>query len=148
MMKNYRLGLSRVGVIAVVLVMLPNLMYLFGAPPNDVLGNNSAGVTFLNFLENIGRFGLMIALCGVINKNTPIRNRVVTIAAICSLLAYYVLWIAYFTGNFNGISLVGMAVFPSAFFLLTSWRQRNIFAFAFAALFAVVHISITSCNFL
>lgn len=147
-MKKYRLGLSRVGVIAVVLVMLPNLMYLFGVPPNDVLGDNSAGVTVLNVLENIGRFGLMIALCGVTNKNTPIRNRVVTIMAICSLLAYYVLWIAYFTGNFNGISLVGMAVFPSVFFLLTAWRQRNIFAFAFAALFAVVHISITRCNFL
>lgn len=147
-MKNYRLGFSWVGLIAVVLIMLPNLMYLFGAPPNDVLGDNSSVVMFWNVLENIGRFGLMIALCFIINKTTPTRNRVVTIAAICSLLAYYLLWIAYFTGRFNGISLVGMAVFPSVFFLLTAWRQRNIFAFAFAVLFAVTHISITGSNFL
>lgn len=147
-MKNYRLGFSWVGLIAVVLIMLPNLMYLFGAPPNDVLGDNSSVAMFWDVLENIGRFGLMITLCFVINKTTPTRNRVVTIAAICSLLAYYLLWIAYFTGRFNSISLVGMAVLPSAFFLLTAWRQRNVFAFAFAVLFAIAHISITSYNFL
>ncbi|MDL2233449.1 hypothetical protein LJC63_07710 [Ruminococcaceae bacterium OttesenSCG-928-L11] len=148
MMKNYRLGFSWVGLIAVVLIMLPNLMYLFGAPPNDILGDNSAISMFWNVLENIGRFGLMITLCFVINRTTPTRNRVVTIAAICSLLAYYALWIAFFVGRYSGISLVGMAVFPSAFFLLTAWRQRNVFAFAFAMLFAIVHIFVTSCDFL
>lgn len=146
--RNYALGVSLAGVIAVALIMLPNIMYLFGMPPNDVLGDNSSSVPFWNALENIGRFGVMATLCFIINKAAPTQNRIVTIAAICLLLAYYGLWFAYFNGMFNGLSLVGMAIFPSAFFLLIAWRQKNSFAIFFALLFAIAHISMTSSNYL
>lgn len=146
--KSYIFGLSWVGVLAVILVMLPNATYLFYAPLNDVLSNNEAGYWLWNILENIGRYGLMIALCFIINKTAPTQNRAIAIVAICSLFAYYALWIAYFMGWFNGLSLVGMAVFPALFFLLTSWRQKNVFALALAALFGLCHIAITSSNFM
>ena len=147
-LKNYKLGLSITGILAVVLVMLPNILSLFLTPPNDVLAGNEASNQLLNVLENIGRFGLMISLCIVVNKSAPPQSRGVTIAAACSLLAYYALWIAYFLGSFTGLSLVGMAVFPSAFFLLIAWRLRNIFALGFATLFTITHVAITSGNFL
>lgn len=146
--KNYKIGLSLIGIVAVILIMLPNTVYLFYTPLNDVLSSNESSYWFWNILENIGRFGLMITLCFVINKTAPTRNRVATITAIYLLIAYYVLWIAYFIGTFNGVSLFGMALFPSAFFFLIAWRQRNVFALVFVALFAIVHISITSINFL
>lgn len=145
-MKNYKIGFSLMGIAAVALIMLPNAVYLFYTPPNDVLSGNEASYWLWNILENVGRFGLMITLCVVINKTAPTQSCVAGIVAACSVIAYYALWIAYFAGTFNGISLVGMAVFPSVFFLLIAWRQKNVFAFA--VLFATLHISITSSNYL
>lgn len=147
-LKNYKIGLSLVGIIAVALVMLPNIVFIFYTPLNDVLSGNEASFWLWNVLENIGRFGLMATLCVVVNKAAPPQNRVGSIAAAALLLAYYALWVVYFTGAFNGVTLVGMALFPSAFFLLIAWRQRNLFALAFGALFAVTHIAITSSNFI
>ena len=137
-----------IGIVAVILVMLPNAVYLFYTPANDPLSGNNASYWLWNTLENIGRFGLMTALCIVVNKTASSQSRIVTTASACSLIAYYVLWIAYFAGTVNGLSLVGMALFPSIFFLLIAWRLRNGLALAFAALFAVVHITITGSNFL
>lgn len=147
-MKYYKFGFSLGGVLAVVFVMLPNLLYLFCTPPNDVLSGNEAAYWLWNALETVGRFGLMITLCTVVNQSARTVNRAVTIFALFSLLAYYVLWILYFVGAFHGLSLVGLAVFPSMFFLLIAWRERNIFALVFSTLFAAVHIAITSSNFL
>lgn len=146
--KNYKIGLSLIGIIAVALIMLPNIVYLFRVPPNDVLSGNEASYWLWNVLENIGRFGVMISLCVVINKAAPQPSRAATIAAACLLLIYYALWAAYFVGAFSGLSLVGMAFFPSLFFLLIAWRQRNLIAFTFALLFAIVHIAVTGSNFL
>lgn len=131
-MKDYTIGLSLMGIAVVTLIVLPNAVYLFFTPPNDVLSSNEANYWLWNIFENVGRFGLMITLCFIINKTASTQSRVMSIVATCSLIAYYALWIAYFTGTFNGLSLFGMAFFPSVFFLLSAWRQRNIFAFAFA----------------
>lgn len=146
--KHYRFGLAWPGILAVVLVMLPNLLYAFYTPPNDVLRGNEAANWLWNALETVGRFGLMITLCIIVHSAAPAKSRVVTIGAIVSLLAYYALWAAYFAGTVHALALVGLAVFPSVFFLLTAWRQKNGFAFAFSALFAIVHICITWGNFL
>lgn len=147
-LKNYKIGFSAIGIAAVALIMLPNAAYLFFTPPEDVLSGNEASFQLWNILENIGRFGLMISLCAVVNSAAPSQSRAFNISAVCLLLAYYALWIAYFAGTFSGLSLVGMAVFPAAFFLLIAWSRRNIFALAFAALFAITHIAITSANFI
>lgn len=148
LIRNYKIGPSMIGIAAVLLIMFPNAVYLFYSPPEDILSVNEASYWLWNILENIGRFGLMITLCIVVNKDLPTKSRLVTIGSVCSLLAYYMLWVAYFAGIFNGLSLVGMAFFPSVFFLLIAWRQRNIFALVFTALFAIMHIAIMSNNFL
>ena len=147
-MKNYKIGLSLTGIAAVVLMMAPNIIYLFVTPSDDVLSTNEAGYWLWNALENVGRFGMMITLCIVVNKSTISKIPILNVAAICSLLLYYSLWIAYFKGIFNGLSLVGMAFFPSVFFLLISWKLKNTLAFSFSLLFAIVHIAITSSNYL
>lgn len=145
---NYKIGFSYSGLIAVALIMLPNLIYLFHTPINDVLGDNEASFWLWNILENIGRFGLMITLCICINKSKQVENRMIIFLAGCSLLVYYMLWFTYCFGIFNDFSLVGMAFFPSLYFLLIAWYQKNTFALTFATLFAITHIAITSINFL
>ena len=127
---------------------LPNTVYLFYTPPNDILSSNESSYWLWNTLENIGRIGLMVSLCIVVNTSAQYKNRCADAIAVCSLIGYYVLWAAYFIGVFNGISLVSMAVLPSIFFLLISWRQRNLFALIFSSIFAAVHITVTSYNFM
>lgn len=147
-LKNYRFGVSIAGIAAVVLVMLPNLAYLFLLPPTDPLAGNAAGHFLPDLLENIGRIGMMAALCVLVNRAAPPLGRPLAIALACLLIAYYALWIAYFAGAHSGLSLTLMAVLPSAFFLLTAYGLRNGVALGFASLFAALHIVITARNFL
>jgi len=123
-------------------------MYVFATPVNDVLSNNEAKFWLWKVLENIGRFGLMITLCFVVNKKPKQRNQLFNISAISTLSAYYILWLLYFKGIFNGLTLVGLAVFPTIFFILVSRKTSNIFSTLFAVMFGFFHIAITSSNFL
>lgn len=147
-MKTYKLGFSPIGCMAVLLVMIPNLLYFFAVPPSDVLSANEADFILWNVLENIGRFGTMLTLCVVVNQHNMRKVRYQDALAWGSLCVYVILWSLYFIGWFNGVSLVGLALFPSLFFMLVAWKLRNMPALLFAALFAVLHIGITCSNFL
>lgn len=147
-MKNYRIGFSPIGVLAVCLIMLPNLLFLFVTPPINPLNHNEAGFWLWNLLENVGRFGMMITLCLIVNRMPMRKKSQLDFSALISLMIYFVLWGFYFSGITNGMMLTGMAVFPSIFFLLAAWKLRNPLAFSFAALFALTHIMITASNFL
>lgn len=147
-MKNYRIGFSVLGLAAVSLVMLPNLVFLFITPPINPLNHNEAGFWLWNLLENVGRFGMMITLCIIVNRIPMRKKSLLDFSALISLMIYFVLWGFYFSGITNGMMLTGMALFPSIFFLLAAWKLRNALAFFFAALFALTHIMITASNFL
>ncbi len=147
-MRNYRIRFSLIGTIAVILVMLPNILYLFVKAPVNVLINNESKYWLWNVLENIGRFGMIISLCAIINKSIRRKSCALDVVMVCSLLIYYALWIIYFLSAYNHLMLVVMAFFPSLFFLLISWKLKNMFSFSFSLLFATTHIFITSSNFL
>lgn len=146
-MKEYHFGISTPGILAVALIMLPNLAYFLATPPNDFLNENSAVNDLWNLVENSGRFGLMLALCFVVHV-APRRNLLVRGLAVASILAYYGLWWSYFMGVVNHWLLLGLAFFPALFFLLVSWQQRNVIALFFASVFAVVHVATTIVKFL
>lgn len=145
-MKQLRFGLSRLGLLAVALLMLPNLIFLFATPPDNVLATNSAASPLLDILENIGRFGVMASLI-ILRTEAPPRRGLLIPAGIC-LVGYYALWALYFTGHTDGLILLGLAVLPSACFLLVALSLRNWVALAFGALFAVTHTAITWTNYL
>lgn len=75
-MRNYKIGFSFAGIIAVFLIMIPNILFLLITPPIDSLSSNEASFWFWNILENIGRFGTMISLCMITNKSDKRQNRV------------------------------------------------------------------------
>lgn len=147
-MKQLKPGFSAVGLLAVALVMLPNVLYLFLSPPNDVLANSKAAFWLWNVLENLGRFGLMLALIFIVNTDGMIKRRLLFIMAACFLASYYTCWTAYFLGITSGLLLIGLAVFPTVFFLLAALLLRNMMAVGFSVLFGILHISITANNFL
>lgn len=147
-LKEYHFGISTPGILAVALIMLPNLAYFLATPPNDFLNENSAVNDLWNLVENSGRFGLMLALCFVVHGRAPRGNLLVSGLAVASILAYYGLWWGYFMGAVNQWLLLGLAFFPALFFLLVSWQQRNGIALFFASVFAVVHVAATIVKFL
>lgn len=147
-MKHYRFGFSPYGLLAVALVMLPNLLYVFAAPPNDVLAGNAASFALWNVLENIGRFALMAVLAFVRPTRTTRRKALPAVLALCALAAYYVLWALYFAGAVHSLLLLGLAVFPVLFFLGAALWIPNLPAFIPLALFGAVHIVITTANYL
>lgn len=146
--QQLKIGFSLVGLVAVLLIMLPNLLYLFFTPPNDILAGNSATFQFWNVLENIGRFGLMLTLIILVSKEGVRSDKWLYVLAACFLLTYFVLWTAYFFDMVNGVFLLGMAVFPTAFFITSAVICRNPVASGFALLFGIVHISVTASNYL
>lgn len=147
-MKAYRLGLSRPGLAAVLLVLLPNLLSLFLPPPADLLGANDAPFWLWNLLENLGRFGVMAALLFVLRRTPVRRGRGLLLSAGALLLAYYVLWGLYFAGLLQDPALLGLAVCPTLFFLLVSLWGGNLPAAAFSVFFGLLHIAITASNVL
>lgn len=145
-MKNYRISFSVLGLAAVCLLMLPNLVFLFITPPFNPLNHNEAGFWLWNLLENIGRFGMMISLCIIVNRRPMRKNSLLDFSALISLVIYFMLWGFYFSGITNGMMLTGMALFPSIFILLIAWKLRNPLALSFTILFALTHITITAGN--
>lgn len=148
-MKKYSIGPSRQGILAVALVMLPNLVYAVYRPASNPLAQGNAAALWLDIAENIGRFGVMLSLAFVVNRVTAPRTcRTTAYIAASSLAAYYALWVCYFLGVSGGPVLLGLAVFPSVFFFDMAYRLRNLPAMGFAGLFALAHIAVTVWNHL
>ena len=149
MIKKYKFKLSWQGLLAVALVMFPNVFYLFLSVEQDPLAANSAAFWLWDVLENVGRFGVMISLIVLCRKaDVTTKMTGVCVIAIVALILYYVLWILYFTGNAGGMILTGLAVFPVVFFFCTALLRRNAPAQIFALLFGITHIAVTASNYL
>lgn len=147
-MKQLKFGFSKLGLLAVILVMLPNILFLFWSPPNNLLADNEAKLLLFNILENIGRYGLMLAMVFIVNQEGERKSFPLLIIALCFLIAYYICWVAYFLGVTHGLLFVGLAVFPSLFFLLSALMLRNTVAAGFTMLFGTLHILISISNFM
>lgn len=147
-MKEYKFGFSIIGFMAVLLVMLPNVLYLFIPITNDALSGNSAGFWLWNILENIGRFGLMSTLIIICNKkHNSYKPISIGIIGLCALILYYIFWFRYFVGTADGFTLLGLAVFPTVFFISSAIWIKNYIALGFGVLFGIMHIAITASNF-
>lgn len=148
-MRKYGLGLSKQGLLAVMLVMLPNLVYAIYQPATNPLAQGNAAELWLDIAENIGRFGVMLSLIFIINRETAPRTcKTTALMAAVSLIFYYALWVCYLLGVSSGPVLLGLAVFPSIFFFVMAYRLRNLPAMAFAGLFGLAHIAVTTWNHL
>ena len=146
-MKNYRISFSLKGFIAVLLVMIPNILYSF-IPHNANLLEYDEALGVLDIFENIFRAVLIITLIAIVNINSRKIGRLTFISAYLFLSAYYLMWIMLFLGMSNGFIYIGLAVFPCEFFLITSIILRNYPACSVTAVFAGFHIVITYRNYL
>ncbi|ETT56371.1 hypothetical protein MKZ07_15835 [Paenibacillus sp. FSL P4-0338] len=141
------MGLHALGFIISLLVLLPNLIFLFFPPRSVPDSLNSAPLVF-TLLERAGQitcFMLPILFGRLISAQTLGVSAV--LMALC-LLVYYGGWVRYFRSGRAFTALfkpwlgipVPMAVFPALYFLLLGvWLQSWLFIVS-ACLFAAGHL--------
>jgi len=138
------------GLAAVLLVMIPNIIWAIFPPGNNPLATDVLSLPLLDILENVFRTALIILLLLLTVRDPDLnpRNEAWLISSVALLVAYYFCWIIYFCGNTDPAILLGLAIAPSAFFCLYAFWLKNVPAFFVSVLFAATHIIITSINYL
>lgn len=140
------IGFSWKGLIIFLLPMLPNALFFIFKDQN---GNMSAANN--HFLLDIVEHGSQVIFAALLifmvsRKDSPVLCGY-TILMLILVLAYYGLWIGYFTIGADFIMLMAMAVLPVIYFILGEIWLHNIPAVIATALFGIVHIIITYMDY-
>lgn len=149
-MRNYRIGFSIKGLIIMMLVMIPNIIWAFVPPANNPLANNSTAYPILDIIENGSQIVMFMMLILLVRKdgNGDKNAKIYLGLATPFLGCYYVLWIMYFAGCIYPLALVGMAAFPPIYYFFAALWIRNRIALIPCVIFGIFHIAITYSNYL
>ncbi|MEC0090999.1 hypothetical protein [Paenibacillus macquariensis] len=141
------MGVHIEGIIAIVLILLPNIIFTF-LPPTDVPTNLRTTPITLTVLEQAGRIAcLTLPIMFGIKIAEQHMNFIVILMGVCIVL-YYICWIHFFINGrvydqlFKPLVFipVPMAVFPALYFVLMGvWLESLIFLIP-AVLFSIGHI--------
>ncbi|AVZ39890.1 MULTISPECIES: hypothetical protein [unclassified Dietzia] len=146
----FRLGFSPLGCVAVLLPMIPNVLWVL-LPP--VFSPLTADTPFPPWVHVIGlvcqsvMIALLILVINTRRRSTP-GTAVVGLIGALALLGYLVLWVLYFLTPITPTILVMMAILPSVYFLCVGLYLQNYPSLVPAALFASIHISDTAMSYL
>ncbi|MDD7794286.1 hypothetical protein [Clostridium sp. 'White wine YQ'] len=139
---NYYFGFSFYGLIIFLLPMIPNLFY-FIRPVPYTLGNNENKHVMLDIIENICRVLFFSMLILVVSRQAIEVHSTYIILIAIMLLLYDVFWGFFFIGKVNLIIILGLAIFPVAYFILAEIWLYNYFAIIPTGLFGIVHVLIS-----
>ena len=147
---QYKVTFSWQGLLAMFLLQFPNIIWMIWPPANNPLAMNSTPWTILDILENGSLVLMMLSLIFIRPKHrsTSAYAKPFLIASGVSILAYYALWVLYTSAVFAPVVFLGMAVFPVLYYTFLTLRVQNYIALPIIGLFAILHIGITSYNFL
>ena len=138
--------LNLFGLILVILMMLPNILYALGHRDAE----NKCTNRLLNIFEQIGRYGclfLMVFNIGVgeLGFASVAAFLVYLIGSAVLLLAYFAFWIVY-GKNPSLFPALMLAILPTLLFLVSGLTMRHWLLVGFALLFGGAHITITTVN--
>ncbi|MDF2486820.1 MAG: hypothetical protein K0R46_2988 [Herbinix sp.] len=134
------------GLIIVVLMLLPNILYAYLKKPAENQCKNKA----MNALEQIGRYGsmfLMVFNIGIFEFGFY-SNKAFAVWLICTvalLLFYWLYWFLYFSDP-KITSAMLLAIIPSLIFVSSGFFLRHWLLVIFGAIFSVGHIYVTYQN--
>ncbi|OAB46759.1 hypothetical protein [Paenibacillus antarcticus] len=141
------MGVHIVGIFAIVLILLPNIIFAF-LPPKHVPSNLRNTHIFITVLEQVGRFTcLTLPIVFGITIAEQNMNFIVVLLGVCIVL-YYSCWIRFYIKGraydqlFKplGFIPVPMAVFPALYFIMMGvWLESLIFLIP-AVLFSIGHL--------
>lgn len=146
---RHRLGFSAKGFFAVLVVMLPNIFWAVFPPLQNPLLSSTAIAPWADWLENAARILLVISLLLVVPRENSKKQdtRMLVLSLVC--LAFYdIFWLLYYLHVFHAWVYIGLAVFPSIYFISTALYLDNAAALVPAAVFGLVHIINMASSFL
>lgn len=140
------IGFSWQGLVVLALPMLPNVLFLVLENPN-VSRTVTSHHPFLSIIEH-GSQGIFAALLVLLvsRRASPMGSGHVVVIGLL-LLAYFGLWVAYFTIGVNFSMLMFMAVVPVMYFVVAGIWLHNPPAVVFTAVFGVAHTAVTWLDF-
>lgn len=147
--EKYRFGFSFTSLFFYLCQLFPNIIWWAYPPTNDILSANSSTSIVINFVEHASGIIMMATLVLIGRKDKTHNHPAFLFVAILALLAYYVCWVIYYTGNVNPYMFVlGLALMPIiAFGMFGIWRKNYIMLIPLL-IFAVFHLTITCGTFL
>ncbi|MBL4933281.1 hypothetical protein [Clostridium paridis] len=143
---NYYFGFSFYGLIIFLLPMIPNLFY-FIKPVPYTLGNNENKHVLLDIIENIFRVVFFTMLILVVSEQAIKIHSTHIIWIVIILLLYYVFWGFFFIGKVNLIIILGLAIFPVTYFILSEIWLHNYIAIIPTGLFGIIHVIISYSDY-
>lgn len=134
------------GLILVVLLLIPNIIYAIRVKDQE----NRCTNRVMNSLEQIGRYGcmfLMVFNIGIAEFGFRSVNALVAylIGNALLMVSYWIIWLLYFKRPTYGKQIT-LAVIPTCLFLLSGVTMLHYLLIAFAVIFGIGHIYITSKN--
>lgn len=134
------------GLVMVVLLLIPNIIYGFKFRNVKNQCRNSA----MNMLEQIGRYGcmfLMIFNTGILEYSFSSIGMLLLyiVGSIVLMAVYWVIWMLFFYKQ-DSWKRLALAVIPAVLFLLSGIALRHILLIILAVIFGTGHIYVTKSN--
>ena len=148
--RNYRFGFSPLGFVAVMIPMIPNIVWALLPGASEALAANHSPWAAVDVVGTVAQslmIALLILLVATRRQLTAGKKIFRAVAATC-LAAYLLLWLLYFTADLAPLAILMMAVLPATYFICVAVYLENYPALIPAALFTLIHVATTASNFL
>lgn len=145
--QKYDISLSFPSLIMLMLVNLPDLVWVLHPAENDILINKVISPP-LDIISTIFIICFNAQICIIVNQNVKtfsFKSPFIKLTAFC-LLIYYLLWIMYYDMVREPILILAMDVMPCVICGLYAYDRKNCAAFPPLLLFTVGHLSISFMN--
>ena len=134
------------GLFFLILLLLPNIVYTLKC--KDAV--NTCTDKWALIMEQVGRYGSIFFMVFTFGSMTQgwasVAEFVIyLLGSAVLLLAYWIMWMLYFTGAKMWKSLA-LAIIPTLLFLIGGITMRNIPAIVLAVVFGIGHIYVTYRN--
>ena len=134
------------GLILVVLILVPNIIYAFKFRDQQ----NKCTNKIMNIIEQVGRYGcifLMIFNIGIAEFGFASKAMflVYLIGNATLLISYWIIWILYFKKQTYWEQLT-LAIIPTCLFLLSGITMQHYLLVIWSVIFGIGHIFVTNKN--
>lgn len=138
--------LSLFGLILVVLLLIPNIIYAVKTKNQP----NRCTNRMMNLLEQVGRYGCMFFMVfpiGIAEMGFPSVGAFLMygFGNAVLMIAYWTIWVLYFHKQ-TYWKQIALAVLPTCLFLLNGITMRHSLLILFGLIFGIGHIYVTSRN--
>lgn len=149
------MGFSFFGLIIVILIIIPNIIYMLKFPPKNVPRNLIEPNIIYTILERTGQIGCLTLLV-ITPDNFQFKSSILLISLIMiCIVIYYGLWIRYIVKGQQYMYLwkpfyiipIPLAILPIIIFLIVSILNKSILISLVTIIFAIGHITISLNNY-